>query len=93
MKSLLVGVVAAGALTVPATAAQAAPADCTVTKVGNGASGVCASGTGTYSTYAECRYPWDTYTVNGPVVGIGVTSYAGCPSGSSYLFGGIQVES
>ncbi len=91
MKSLLVGILAAAALVVPAAAAQAVPADCTFTPVTRGSSVVCSSGTGTYMIYVECRVPGDTRTVEGNLAGIGGTSTATCPAGSTYLGANLEV--
>ncbi|MGY0236802.1 hypothetical protein [Longispora urticae] len=77
-KALAVGVLVAGALVLPATAAQAAPGDCTLTRVYNTASVVCGSGTGTYRVVAECWIGHDSLTVEGPAVGIGGTSSVTC---------------
>ncbi|MEV0594417.1 hypothetical protein [Nonomuraea cavernae] len=49
-----IGGIMAGAMVLPATAAQATPSNCSSVPYGNGWSGWCGKGTGTYQVWARC---------------------------------------
>lgn len=75
---------AAAAVVVPVSAAQAAPSNCSPSYSGRYGYGKCTSGSGKYQISVQCDKSWaPDYIRDGNWVSVGSTSTATCNSGDN----------